>query len=100
MKVKLNGTLEEQVAKAHEIIGDVASGLRTFKKSIPAGRLINEKRCGDEDLYLGRVIDNQQAVIEYLLNVAEEWGMIDNGMGHIGISKEEWLKKAMESIGD
>ena len=55
---KLDGSIDEQVEKAHEIIGNVASGLRTFKKSIPAGSLINCNPCGDEDLYLGQVIGN------------------------------------------
>lgn len=55
---KLDGSLKEQVEKAHEIIGDVASGLRTFRKSIPAGSQINTTPCYDEDLYLGQVIGN------------------------------------------
>jgi len=55
---KVEGTLEEQVERAHEIIGDMASETRGPKMTIPAGSALNRIPCGDEDMYLTQVIDN------------------------------------------
>lgn len=63
---QIKGSLEEQVEKSKNIICDVAAEVRTFRKSIPAGSLINEKRCGDEDMYLMQTIMNLETEVKRL----------------------------------